>query len=256
MPVPTFCLEEEITKLQANGLGKGANYINTLVVGERGIIQNKLRFPDECVRHKILDLIGDLYLLGIPILGHVFAVKSGHRLNVELLKKIYEQKEKSDKRGFIPRCDWGDKQQFDIQDIMKILPHRYPFLLVDRVIGLEKGKRGIGIKNVTINDNFFQGHFPTRPIMPGVLMVESMAQAAGVVVLTSEAHRGKVAFFMSADNVKFRRSFRRETSFSWSVEVLNDKPRTARIHAQAKVGEEIVAEADMIFSFTDASYLD
>lgn len=255
-PCRTFCLEEEVRQLQAKGLGKGANYTNTLVVGEKGVIQNKVRFPDEFVRHKILDLIGDLYLLGIPIRGHVFAVKSGHRLNLELLKKIYQQKENSEKRGFVSQDHWGDKRQFDIQDIMKILPHRYPFLLLDRVIELEKGKRGLGVKNVTINDNFFQGHFPTRPIMPGVLMVEAMAQAAGVVVLTNEEHRGKVAFFMSADNVKFRKVVSPGDQLFLEVEVVNDKPRTAKIHAQAKVGEEIVAEADMIFSFTDAAYLD
>ena len=252
----TFCLEEEAKELQTKGLGKGANYTNTLVVGEKGVIQNKVHFPDEFVRHKILDLIGDLYLLGMPIRGHVFAVKSGHRMNLELLKKIHEQKERYEKRGFVPKCDWGDKRQFDVQDIMKVLPHRYPFLLVDRVIEMEKGKRGVGIKNVTINDNFFQGHFPTRPVMPGVLMVEAMAQAAGVVVLTNEEHRGKVAFFMSADNVKFRKVVYPGDQLLLEVEVLSDKARSAKIRAQAKVGEEVVAEADMFFSFTDASFLD
>lgn len=254
-PCRTFCLEKEAEELKSRGLGKGANYENTLVVGDKGVIKNQVRFKDEFARHKVLDIIGDLYLLGAPLRGQIFAVKSGHRLNFELLKKIHKQRTDYEKKGFMPQYDWGDKKQYDVQDIMKILPHRYPFLLVDRVVELEKGKRAIGIKNVTINDNFFEGHFPTRPVMPGVLMVEAMAQAAGVVVLTNEEHRGKLAFFMSADKVKFRKVVTPGDQLLMEVEVVSDKSRTAKICAQAKVGDEIVAEAEMLFSFTDASYL-
>ncbi|OGX08471.1 MAG: 3-hydroxyacyl-[acyl-carrier-protein] dehydratase FabZ [Omnitrophica WOR_2 bacterium GWA2_47_8] len=139
---------------------------------------------------------------------------------------------------------------------MNVLPHRYPFLLVDRVIEVEQGKRGIGIKNVTINDNFFQGHFPSKPVMPGVMMIEAMAQTAGIVLLTNEAHRGKLALFMSADNIKFRKVVQPGDQLLLDVEVVNEKSRLAKIHAQAKVGEDIVAEADMILSFTEASFLD
>ncbi len=254
-PCRTFCLEAEVKELQTRGLGKGANYDNTLVVSDKGVVKNAVRFKDEFARHKVLDFIGDLYLLGLPIKGRVFAVKSGHKLNFELLKKIHRQKVEYEKKGFVPRYDWGNKKQYDVHDIMQILPHRYPFLLVDRVIELEKGKRAIGIKNVTMNDGFFQGHFPTKPIMPGVLMVEAMAQAAGVVVLTNEDHRGKVAFFMSADNVKFRKVVTPGDQLIMDVEVVSDKPRTSKIRAVAKVGDDIVAEADMLFSFTDAGFL-
>ncbi|HBO98008.1 MAG TPA: hypothetical protein DE315_05200 [Candidatus Omnitrophica bacterium] len=269
-PARTFCLESEAEELRKHGLGKGANFDNTLVVGNNGVIKNTVRFPDEFARHKVLDFIGDLYLLGMPIRGHVFAVKSGHTLNIQLLKKIQEQRQRHQKKIAAagpgpavrpsPGGDlWpsgGDRKEIDIDGIMRILPHRYPFLLVDRVTGIERGKRGVGVKNVTINDNFFQGHFPARPVMPGVLMVEAMAQTAGVVILTSEAHRGKVAFFLAIDNVKFRRVVVPGDQLVMEVEVIRDRPKTAQARAVAKVGEEVAAEAEMVFSFTDASYLD
>lgn len=254
-PSRTFCLEEEAQLLVASGLGKGANYTNTLVVGDKGPVNNKLRFPDECARHKVLDFIGDLYLLGAPIRGHVFATKSGHQLNMQLLKKIAKNKHSLNEQTKREFLDFSDKKQFAIDEIMTILPHRYPFLLVDKVIELEHGKRAIGIKNVTINDNFFQGHFPSRPVMPGVLMVEAMAQTAGIVILTNEMHRGKVAFFLSADNVKFRKVVTPGDQLVMEVEVVKDKARTAQIRAVSKVNGEIVVEADMMFSFTDSSYL-
>lgn len=255
-PSRTFCLENEAEELKQKGLGKGANYGNTLVVGKNGVIKNAVRFPDEFARHKVLDFIGDLYLLGMPIRGHVFAVKSGHTLNIQLLKKIYAQKEKYQKKSAAAGFDFGNKTEVDINGIMRILPHRYPFLLVDRVLEMDRGKRGVGLKNVTINDSFFQGHFPARPVMPGVLMVEAMAQTAGVVILTNEAHRGKVAFFLSIDNVKFRRVVVPGDQLVMEVEVIRDRPKTAQVKAVARVEGEIAAEAEMIFSFTDNSYLD
>ena len=255
-PCRTFCLEKEAKELKLQNLGRGANYDNTLVVGDKGVIKNKLRFNDEFARHKVLDFIGDLYLLGEPIVGSVFAVRSGHFLNIQLLKKILEQKKRYEKKGIVPGFNVKGKREFQINDIMKILPHRYPFLLVDRVIEIEQGKRAVGVKNVTINDNFFQGHFPTRPIMPGVLMIEAMAQTAGVVVLTNEEHKGKVAFFMSVDKVKFRKPVVPGDQLIMEVEVVKDKAKFAQIHAVSKVGEDVVAEADMVFSFTDSSYLD
>ncbi len=255
-PSRTFCLEAEAIHLKEKGLGKGANYTNTLVVGDKGVINNKVRFQDEFARHKVLDFIGDLYLLGVPVRGHVFAVRSGHTLNFQLLKRIFNQKKKIEEQASQAKYEIKGKNEIDINGIMKILPHRFPFLLVDRVLEIEKGKKAIGLKNVTGNENFFQGHFPTRPIMPGVLMVEAMAQTAGVVVLTSDAHHGKVAFFMAADNVKFRKVVEPGDQLVMEVEVIKEKSRYAQIHAQASVRGEVVAEADMIFSFTDKSYLD
>lgn len=255
-PCRTFCLFEEAQELKKIGLGKGANYENTLVVDEDGVKENRLRFPDEFARHKVLDLIGDLYLLGIPIRGHIYAIKSGHTLNLALLKKIHQQKQRYQNKSYVPVYPPKGQREIDIKGIMNILPHRFPFLLVDRVIELERGKRAIGIKNVTINDHFFQGHFPSRPVMPGVLMIEAMAQTAGVTVLTNEEHHGKVAFFMAVDNVKFRKVVVPGDQLFLEVEVVRDRAKTAQIRAVAKVRGEIAAEADMMFSFTDSTYLD
>ncbi len=255
-PSRTFCLEEEAKELRANGLGKGANYENTLIVSDNGVIQNDVRFPNEFARHKVLDFIGDLSLLGKPLRGHVFAVRSGHSLNIELLKKIFKQEQEYKKKGFIPDYNFGTHQELDIQQIMKILPHRYPFLLVDRIVHLEKGKKVVGIKNVTGNEIFFQGHFPSRPVMPGVLMVEAIAQTGGVLILTNEAHHGKVALFMAAENVKFRKVVEPGAQLVFEVELVRDRARTALIRGQAKVDGEVVAEADILFSFTDVSFLD
>ncbi len=252
----TFCMEEEADELRRKGLGKGANFKNTLVVGAKGVLENEVRFADEFVRHKVLDIVGDLYLLGLPLKGHVFAVKSGHRLNLQLLKKIQQQRKLAKVKAARFDYDFTGKKEIDIEGIMKVLPHRYPFLLVDRVIEIEHGKKAVGIKNVTINDGFFQGHFPTRPVMPGVLMVEAMAQTAGVVVLTNPAHRGKLAFFMAVDNVKFRKVVTAGDQLMMDIEVTKDRSRITQIHAVSRVDGEIVAEADMTFSFTDASYLD
>lgn len=254
-PCRTFVLEKETKELVEQGLGKGANYANTLVVGEKGVLNNTLRFPDEFVRHKILDCIGDLYLLGFPIKGHIFATKSGHALNRQLLKKIAAQRKRYESQGFIYEPQVSAGEEVDIHQIMKILPHRYPFLLVDRVVAFEKGKKAVGIKNVTINDNFFQGHFPTRPIMPGVLMVEAMAQTAGVVVLTNPEHHGKVAFFMAVDRVKFRRVVVPGDQLIMEVEVVRNRSRTTQVKGVAKVEGEVAAEAEMIFSFIEADYL-
>jgi len=254
-PCRTFVMEQETKELVDKGLGKGANYQNTLVVGNNGVINNTLRFPDEFVRHKVLDCIGDLFLLGFPIRGHVYATKSGHALNRELLKKISQQRKKYSTKGFVYQPDISGGREINIQQIMTVLPHRYPFLLVDRVIEFEMGKKAVGIKNVTINDNFFQGHFPTRPVMPGVLMVEAMAQTAGVVVLTNPAHHGKVAFFMAVDKVKFRKVVVPGDQLVMEVEVIRDRARTTQVKGVAKVNGEVAAEADMVFSFTDSAYL-
>jgi UDP-3-O-[3-hydroxymyristoyl] N-acetylglucosamine deacetylase/3-hydroxyacyl-[acyl-carrier-protein] dehydratase len=241
-PARTFCLESEVSLIRQRGLGKGANEQNTLVMGAAGPVGNRLRFTDECARHKVLDIIGDLFLLGRPVRGHVVAVKSGHALNRQLVQKIGEQNRMNGK-------------VYGIMEIMKILPHRYPFLLVDKVIEVEKGKKGIGIKNVTINDGFFQGHFPSKPVMPGVLMVEALAQTAGVVVLTSGAHPGKVALFMAIDAVKFRRVVIPGDQLVMEIEIVRDRDRTAQVKGVAKVDGEVAVEAEMLFSYTEGKYL-
>jgi UDP-3-O-[3-hydroxymyristoyl] N-acetylglucosamine deacetylase/3-hydroxyacyl-[acyl-carrier-protein] dehydratase len=235
----TFCLESEASELQSQGLGLGANYENTLVVGKTGVVKNKLRFNDEFVRHKILDLIGDLYLAGCPLRGHVVALKSGHSLNLKLAQKIYAQRAKA---PGIANAEGA----LNVNEIMKIIPHREPFLFVDRVIFLEKGKRAIGVKNVTINDYFFRGHFPGRPVMPGVIIVEAMAQVGGVMMLASEENKGKLAFFLSINNVKFRKPVVPGDQLILEVEAIKVKSKTGQVRGRALVDGKVVAEADFV----------
>jgi len=251
----TFCLESEVNEIRAQGLAKGANYQNTLVMSARGPLENTLRFPDECARHKVLDIVGDLFLLGYPVKGAVYATKSGHALNRTLVNKIEAQRQKYTTSFYPPAAPGAGARVFNINEIMKILPHRYPFLFVDRVIEIEPGKKGIGIKNVTINDGFFQGHFPQKAVMPGVIMIEAMAQTAGVVVLTSGAHNGKVALFMSVSDVKFRKVVYPGDQLLMEIEIIRDRERTAHVKGVARVDGEVAIEADMMFSYTDAHYL-
>jgi len=240
----TFCLESEASDLQNQGLGLGANYENTLVVGKAGVIKNKLRFNDEFVRHKILDLIGDLYLAGCPINGHVVALKSGHALNLKVAQKIYEQKTAAQGVNHAQGA-------LDVNQIMKILPHREPFLFVDRITHLEKGKRAIGLKNVTINDYFFRGHFPGRPVMPGVLILEAMAQVGGVMMLESDENRGKLAFFLAIDNAKFRKVVVPGDQLVFEVVAGKMRSKMGSVHGKATVDGKIVAEADLMFALVE-----
>jgi len=248
----TFCLEEEVNSLLDMGLGKGSNYDNTLVVSEKGIIENELRMPDEFAKHKILDLIGDLYLAG-PLKGHVIAMKSGHGLNIKLLERLKKYKEKVTSGGvgsktyFVP-----EGSQLNTQEIMKILPHRYPFLLIDRIVQLEAGKRAVGVKNVSMNEQFFQGHFPGRPVMPGVLIIEAMAQVGGVLMLACEENRGKLAFFMAANSAKFRRTVEPGDQLLLEVEAGRIKSKTGTVHAKAFVEGKLVAESELMFALVES----
>ncbi|MBU2035221.1 MAG: bifunctional UDP-3-O-[3-hydroxymyristoyl] N-acetylglucosamine deacetylase/3-hydroxyacyl-ACP dehydratase [Candidatus Omnitrophica bacterium] len=248
----TFCLEEEAGELRDQGFGLGANFENTLVVGKSGVIKNKLRYPNEFARHKVLDLIGDLYLFGQPIKGHIIALRSGHSLNIKLLQKISQQRQKYASNSISIGNLSLNKQELDINDIMKILPHRQPFLFVDKIISLENGKRAVGLKNVTINDYFFEGHFPGKPVMPGVLVIEAMAQVGGVMMLACENNQGKIAFFMAIDNAKFRKPVLPGDQVMFEIEAVRVKSRTGQVKGKAFVDGKLVAEADLMFAFADS----
>ena len=230
------------------GLGKGANYDNTLVISDKEVIKNTLRFPDEFIKHKVLDLIGDLYLAG-AIKGHVIAIRSGHSLNIRLLQRLRRYREKITSAGVGSKTSYvPEHTELTTEEIMKILPHRYPFLLVDRITYLDKGKKAIGLKSVTMNEFFFQGHFPGKPIMPGVLLIEAMAQVGGVLMLACEEHQGKLAYFLAANNVKFRKTVEPGSQLIIEVTAGRIKSKTGTVYTKAFVGNKLVAEAELRFA--------
>lgn len=252
-PSRTFCLEEEIEYLRNLGLGKGASLDNTLVLGKKGVIGGKLRYEDEFLRHKILDLIGDLYLLGFQIKGHVIGIKSGHLLNLRLLQKINTQRVRLKGAGIkSPEAVSSmPKGMLDSEEIQKVLPHRYPFLMIDRILELGENN-AVGIKNLSTNDYFFAGHFPGKPVMPGVLILEAMAQVGGVLMLSRKENRGKIAYFMSINNAKFRRVVKPGDQLRLEIEVTRFKTKTGQIHARALVEDKLAAEADLLFVLSDS----
>jgi len=246
----TFVLRAEAERLQAAGLGLHLTPQDLLVFDKDGPIDNTLRFPDECVRHKIQDLIGDLYLFGKFVSGHVYARQSGHELNHELVRRLRELEAAELVAGRLTIAP-----VFDIREIQRILPHRFPFLMVDRVIELEPGKRAVGLKNVTVNEEFFTGHYPGQPIMPGVLIIEAMAQLGGILLSRELEHTGKVAVLLSLDKVKFRRPVAPGDQLVLEAEARRVKSRTGHVTCKARVGEDLVAEADVKFMMVDADPL-
>lgn len=242
----TFVTEQEAAQLRSAGMGTHLDYRDILVIGKDGPIDNAFRYPNECVRHKILDLVGDLMLGGAFVCGKIYARKSGHNLNHELVRKLIEQREKrrrSEQLNVSPKLD--------IRHIQRILPHRYPMLLIDRVLEFDGDRRAVGLKNVSVNEPFFEGHYPRHPIMPGVLIVEAMAQLGGLLLSQKLEHTGKVAVLLSLDKFKFRRPV--TPGDQLVIEVINRraKSRTGEVHARATVGNELAAEGTIRFMLVD-----
>ena len=229
----TFGFVHEVESLRAKGLIKGASLDNAVVLDDSDILSGDLRWSDEFVRHKAMDCIGDLALAGARVRARIVAVKPSHRGTVTLVREMVKAGRK-------------EKAMYTIEDIMKVLPHRYPFLLVDRILEIEEKKRIVGLKNVTINEPFFQGHFPGHPIMPGVLIIEAMAQVGGMLLMGSIGDpESKVVYFMSLDNVKFRRPVKPGDQIRFELEIVQIRGAVCKMRGVGLVEGEVVAEADM-----------
>ena len=273
----TFCFLHEVELLWDQGLIKGGNLDNAIVINDRdlsdselkklthklgidhsvilgssGVLNNrKLHYRNEPARHKLLDLIGDLALIGVPLRAQILAARPGHASNVEfakMVRKLYQQKK-------LVRKYQHEKKEgvvFDINAIKKILPHRYPFLMIDKITDFEMDKKVVAVKNVTVNEPFFEGHFPGSPVMPGVMIVEAMAQAGGVLLLNGLENPGnKLVYFMSMNNVKFRKTVIPGDQLVLEVEMVSRRSKVIHIRAKAFVNTSVVAEGEFAAAIVD-----
>lgn len=241
-PARTFCFVSDVDCLKEKGLIKGGSLDCAVVIGDKEILNKEpLRFRDEFTRHKIADLLGDIALLGCPLRAHVISIKSGHATNIPFVKKLREHLGRKPIR--VP---------FDINTILKIMPHRYPFLLVDRIFEIEDRKRIVGIKNVTINEPYFQGHFPGHPIMPAVLQIEAMAQIGGILLLnTVENPEEKLVYFMEIDKARFRKPVMPGDQIRFELELVKLKGRVCKMKGVGFVDGSPVCEAEMMAMIVD-----
>jgi UDP-3-O-[3-hydroxymyristoyl] N-acetylglucosamine deacetylase/3-hydroxyacyl-[acyl-carrier-protein] dehydratase len=276
-PCRTFCFLHEVEALHSQGLIKGGNLDNAIVIvdrdlteeeikritgklgirdsvilGSNGVVNNRpLRFQNEPARHKLLDVMGDLALIGVPLKAQILAARPGHASNIEfarMIRKLYEQKKLI--RKFQHERKAG--VVFDIAAIKKILPHRYPFLLIDKIVDFQMDEKIVGVKNVTVNEPFFEGHFPEQPVMPGVLILEAMAQTGGILLLNGVENPGdKLVFFMSINNVKFRRPVTPGDQLVFEMSMMTRKTRVCQMRGKAYVDGHVVAEAEMMASIVD-----
>jgi len=261
----TFCFYEEIEYLFKNGLIKGGSLENAVVIRDDAVLTTEpLRYPEEFVRHKMLDIVGDLYLVGRPVNGHLIAVRPSHAANCEFAKLIQAQIRKPAvaAQTFSPPPPAApvpagksvaeeDGCEMNIEQIMKALPHRYPFLMVDRIAKID-GNRIIGVKSVSMNEPFFQGHFPGHPIMPGVLQLEAIAQVAGILLIRKAQAAGQIAYFMAAENVKWRKPVVPGDTLVIDIELTKARGKIGKAKGICKVRGDVVSEADVTFMLADA----
>lgn len=277
-PARTFCFLTEVEMLRREGLIKGGALDNAIVIvdkevnqsemdemskrlgiegsvvlGETGILNNgTMRFPNEPARHKLLDMLGDLALVGAPIKAHILAARPGHASNIEFARKI---KRLAEKKKLLKKFNVRGETGFvmDVNDIMKILPHRYPILLVDRIIEIDPEEgRIVGLKNVSINESFFQGHFPGLPVMPGVLIFEAMAQTGGMLLMNHLSSDGsKLAYFMGINNGKFRKPVVPGDQLLFDVTLRSKRFNTFTLYGRATVDGTLVAEAELTVAVVD-----
>ncbi|MGH7996608.1 MAG: bifunctional UDP-3-O-[3-hydroxymyristoyl] N-acetylglucosamine deacetylase/3-hydroxyacyl-ACP dehydratase [Opitutaceae bacterium] len=255
----TFTIYEDIEELLKLGKIRGGSLDCAVVIkGDTIISKEPLRYKDEFVRHKILDIIGDIMLLGLPLQAHIVATRPGHAINAELTRALFERmrERKGGRRKSVPSAPASSPpaladDPLDIQGILGALPHRYPFLMIDRVVGFSGEDEVTALKNITINEPYFNGHFPGNPVMPGVLQLESMAQTAGVMMLRKWASRSKSCLLMSADNVKFRRPVRPGDQLVISARLVKARGKIATAVCQCKVGDQMVSSAELMFTVLD-----
>lgn len=250
-PARTFVFYEDVKPLLDKGLIQGGSLENAVVVkGESVMSKEPMRFENEFARHKVLDIVGDLMLSGKRIMGHVIAVKPGHGPNTEMARKLAT--EYGQMLSMVPPVNIPTGEgTLDINEVMGILPHRYPFLLVDRIVKFEGENRCTGVKNVTINEPFFQGHFPGHPVMPGVLQVEAMAQVGSVLMLRKPENQGKIGYFMSANEVKFRRPVLPGDVLFIEAEIVKIRRNIGQTICRCLVNGEVVSQGELMFSLLD-----
>ncbi len=257
-PARTFTIYEDIEELLKLGKIQGGSLDSAIVIkGDKILSKEPLRFKDEFVRHKILDIIGDITLLGMPLKAHIVAVRPGHALNAKLTAALHE-KMAAEKEGKKPakapeKFVAATAKALDVRQILDLLPHRYPFVMIDRVTQIVSDDELIAMKNVTINEPYFMGHFPGHPVMPGVLQLEAMAQAAGILMLRRISSEGKIAFFMSADKIKFRQAVVPGDQLEVHVKLIKHRGMKIGVaEGTCKVEGKVVSSAELMFTIVDA----